>query len=60
MWETRGAASGDAQGKSRNRLISRGGRAILPRAVHPALCPLRGFAQREAGLCLAPSTGLCA
>ena len=48
----RGAASGDTQGaaaKSRNRLISRGGPAILPRAVHPALRPLRGFAQTSPG-----------
>ena len=49
----RGAASGDTQGvlaaKSRNRLISRGGPAILPRAVHPALRPLRGFAQPAQG-----------
>ena len=49
----RGAASGDTQGafaaKSRNRLIRGGGPAILPRAVHPALRPLRGFAQTSPG-----------
>ena len=45
-------ASGDRKAfaaKSRNRLISRGGPAILPRAVHPALRPLRGFAQTSPG-----------